>query len=106
MQVRPKYHSLEFLGEGAYGVVVSGIDSENPSEKVAIKKLTPFEHQTYCQRTLREVKLLTRFKHENIIQLKDIFLGKNKSGSVKVRNKRHQLESIFKKKNRYNFSSL
>ena len=28
--------------------------------------------QTYCQRTLREVKILTLFAHENIIDLKDI----------------------------------
>ncbi len=33
----------------------------------------PFDlSQTYCQRTLREVKMLTRFRHENIIDLKDI----------------------------------
>ena len=41
-------------------------------QKVAIKKMSPFEHQTYCQRTLREVKILTRLKHENIIELLDI----------------------------------
>ncbi|KAK6637305.1 hypothetical protein RUM44_007720 [Polyplax serrata] len=35
--------------------------------KVAIKKISPFEHQTYCQRTLREIKILTRFKHENLL---------------------------------------
>ncbi|KAL6430917.1 hypothetical protein ACFW04_007010 [Cataglyphis niger] len=35
--------------------------------KVAIKKISPFEHQTYSQRTLREIKILTRFKHENAI---------------------------------------
>lgn len=70
-QVGPRYHSLEFLGEGAYGVVASAIDSTSGA-KVAIKKVVPFEHQTYCQRTLREVKLLTRFQHENIIDLKDI----------------------------------
>lgn len=34
--------------------------------KVAIKKISPFEHQTYSQRTLREIKILTRFKHENV----------------------------------------
>ena len=38
--------------------------------KVAIKKISPFEHQTYCQRTLREIKILTRFKHENVSSLK------------------------------------
>lgn len=35
-------------------------------ERVAIKKMSPFEHQTFCQRTLREIKILTRFKHENV----------------------------------------
>jgi hypothetical protein len=54
--------------------------------KVAIKKISPFEHQTYCQRTLREIKILTRyaaskvcciqalprFNHENVIDIRDI----------------------------------
>ena len=71
LQVGPRYHNLEYLGEGAYGVVVSATDSVT-KEKVAIKKICPFEHQTYCQRTLREVKILTRLKHENIIELRDI----------------------------------
>lgn len=34
--------------------------------RVAIKKISPFEHQTYCQRTLREIKILSGFKHENV----------------------------------------
>lgn len=40
--------------------------------RVAIKKISPFEHQTYCQRTLREIKILLRFRHENIIGINDI----------------------------------
>ena len=71
LQVGPRYHSLQFLGEGAYGVVASAMDTI-AKERVAIKKVSPFEHQTYCQRTLREVKILTRLKHENIIDLRDI----------------------------------
>ena len=39
---------------------------------VAIKKISPFDHQTYCQRTLREIKILLHFNHENIIGVKDI----------------------------------
>lgn len=70
-KVGPRYTNLKFLGEGAYGFVVSAIDSVTGNQ-VAIKKVTPFEHQTFCQRTLREVKILTRFKHENIIDLLDI----------------------------------
>ena len=47
-------------------MVVSAYDNET-KQKVAIKKISPFEHQTYCQRTLREIKILTRFRHENVI---------------------------------------
>ena len=43
----------------------SAFDNKSLS-KVAIKKISPFEHQTYCQRTLREIKILTRFRHENV----------------------------------------
>lgn len=49
----------------------SAYDRENKI-RVAIKKISPFEHQTYCQRTLREIKILLRFKHENIIGINDI----------------------------------
>ncbi|KAH9516711.1 Mitogen-activated protein kinase 1, variant 3 [Dermatophagoides farinae] len=70
-EVGPRYTSLEYIGEGAYGMVVSAYDN-NTRKKVAIKKISPFEHQTYCQRTLREIKILTRFKHENIIDIRDI----------------------------------
>ena len=43
----------------------SAMDREGQS-MVAIKKISPFEHQTYCQRTLREIKILSRFHHENV----------------------------------------
>jgi len=70
-QVGPKYANLTYIGEGAYGMVVSALDKRTNS-KVAIKKISPFEHRTYCQRTLREIKILNRLKHENIIDIRDI----------------------------------
>uniref|UniRef100_A0A3P8WT62 Mitogen-activated protein kinase n=1 Tax=Cynoglossus semilaevis TaxID=244447 RepID=A0A3P8WT62_CYNSE len=69
--VGPRYSSLTYIGEGAYGMVCSAYDRDNKI-RVAIKKISPFEHQTYCQRTLREIKILLRFKHENIIGINDI----------------------------------
>ena len=39
---------MRYLGEGAYGVVVEAVDCV-VNEKVAIKKISPFGHQTYCQ---------------------------------------------------------
>merc|ERR550517_1268676 len=69
--VGPRYAGLQYIGEGAYGMVVSALDTAS-NTKVAIKKISPFEHQTYCQRTLREIKILNRLKHENIIDIRDI----------------------------------
>lgn len=47
-------------------VLYRSATDEATHTKVAIKKISPFEHQTYCQRTLREIKILTRFRHENV----------------------------------------
>ncbi|KAG1716817.1 hypothetical protein ID866_339 [Astraeus odoratus] len=65
------YRVLEVIGEGAYGIVCSAIHI--PSQrKVAIKRITPFDHTMFCLRTLREIKLLRHFCHENIISILDI----------------------------------
>ncbi|MGH0179870.1 UNVERIFIED_CONTAM: hypothetical protein FKN15_013985 [Acipenser sinensis] len=69
--VGPRYSNLSYIGEGAYGMVCSAYDRDS-KVRVAIKKISPYEHQTYCQRTLREIKILLRFKHENIIGINDI----------------------------------
>jgi hypothetical protein len=47
------------------------------SRKVAIKRITPFDHSMFCLRTLREIKLLRHFHHENIISILDILQPKN-----------------------------
>jgi serine/threonine protein kinase len=55
---------IQFLGSSAL---------HKPSgQKVAIKKITPFDHSMFCLRTLREMKLLRYFNHENIISILDI----------------------------------
>ncbi|XP_054462817.1 mitogen-activated protein kinase 3 [Anoplopoma fimbria] len=74
--VGPRYTSLSYIGEGAYGMVCSAMDNVS-SSRVAIKKISPFEHQTYCQRTLREIKILLRFHHENIIGINDILRARH-----------------------------
>lgn len=80
-RIGAKYNKLQCLGEGAYGVVVSAnIKNINPVEKVAIKKIQlkdsnsgnmPMTRQQiiYFQSTLREVRILTRLQHENIIRI-------------------------------------
>jgi serine/threonine protein kinase len=57
-----------FFSIGAYGMVASALDAAT-NERVAIKRVTPFEHHTFVQRTLREIKILNHFKHENIVRM-------------------------------------
>ncbi|KAG6868540.1 hypothetical protein C0993_001428 [Termitomyces sp. T159_Od127] len=55
--VGTQYQVLDVVGEGAYGIVCSAV--HRPSgRKVAIKKISPFDHSMFCLRTLRELKLL------------------------------------------------
>jgi len=70
-KVGEHYEILNLVGEGAYGTVCAAIHKPSGT-KVAIKKITPFEHSMFCLRTLREIKLLKYFDHENIISVLDI----------------------------------
>lgn len=69
--VSEQYDIQDVVGEGAYGVVCSALHKPS-NQKVAIKKITPFDHSMFCLRTLREMKLLRYFNHENIISILDI----------------------------------
>lgn len=69
--VSDHYQILDVVGEGAYGIVCSALHKPS-GQKVAIKKITPFDNPMFCLRTLREIKLLRHFNHENIISIVDI----------------------------------
>ena len=71
-EIDKKYVPIKPIGKGAYGVVCSAKDSETGA-KVAIKKIAnAFDNVTDARRTLREIKLLRRLQHENIVLLRDI----------------------------------
>ncbi|OQO01780.1 Mitogen-activated protein kinase [Cryoendolithus antarcticus] len=74
--VSEQYDIQDVVGEGAYGVVCSALHKPS-QQKVAIKKITPFDHSMFCLRTLREMKLLRYFNHENIISILDIQKPRN-----------------------------
>ncbi|AWP17628.1 Mitogen-activated protein kinase [Scophthalmus maximus] len=70
--VGEEYDVIETIGTGAYGVV-SSARRRDSGQQVAIKKISnAFEVLTNAKRTLRELKILKHFKHDNIIAIKDI----------------------------------
>merc|ERR1719333_1638217 len=73
-----RYAVQEPVGQGAYGVVCSATDEEK-REAVAIKKIeNAFEHLTFAKRTLRELRILRHMKHENMIDVRMVFLPGSK----------------------------
>ncbi|KRX93425.1 Mitogen-activated protein kinase 14, partial [Trichinella pseudospiralis] len=67
------YEDLIPVGHGAYGCVCSARDKRRGT-RVAIKKLMrPFQSAIHAKRTFRELKVLKHMKHENVIDLVDLF---------------------------------
>merc|ERR1719378_142906 len=73
-EVPRRYAVLEPVGQGAYGIVCAAVDSAS-GENIAIKKIeNAFEHITFTKRTLRELRILRHLRHENLIDVRSIFL--------------------------------
>lgn len=73
-EVDKRYKIIEPMSHGAYGVVCSAEDKEL-GEHVAVKKIEGvFEHITITKRTLRELRILRHLQHENLMQVKNIFI--------------------------------
>jgi serine/threonine protein kinase len=65
------YTIQKFIGCGSFGVVCSALDTVG--QPCAIKKITNvFRNDTTAKRTLRELKLLLHFDHENVIGIHDV----------------------------------
>lgn len=69
--ISSEFQLKTLLGEGAYGIVCSAIHKPT-GEVVAIKKIEPFGRTLFSLRTLREIKILRHFHHENIVSIYDI----------------------------------
>lgn len=67
--VPTRYQLIRYISTGAYGSVCAIRDLERNTD-VAIKKVTgAFNHLIDSKRTLREIILLRKFKHENVMLL-------------------------------------
>jgi serine/threonine protein kinase len=71
-EIDRKYVGLQALGRGAYGTVVSALNTET-KEKVAIKKIKgAFEDCSDAKRTLREIKMLLHLDNEHVCKIVDL----------------------------------
>lgn len=59
------------VGSGTYGVVYQATQKDS-GDDVAIKVIRHLDNPVVCRRTLREIRFLQHFKHENIITLLDV----------------------------------
>lgn len=71
-EVETRYSLVRPIGHGAYGVVISAQDRDT-DKKVAIKKISrAFGDPVDAKRILREIKLMKKFVHENVIRIIDL----------------------------------
>ena len=69
--VDAQYTVQKFVGCGSFGVVCSALDAHGTP--CAIKKISNvFKNATTAKRTLREIKLLLHFDHDNVIGIADL----------------------------------
>lgn len=74
MDPRLRYNKLEKLGEGTYGMVFKGKD-KNTGKFVAIKEMKlDQEDEGVSSTTLREISILKKMDHPNIVSLVDTFV--------------------------------
>ena len=71
-EIASNYSFIRPIGHGAFGVVISALNSIT-TEKVAIKKVSHvFEDAVDAKRILREILLMRKIDHENVIRIIDI----------------------------------
>ncbi|XP_072112630.1 cyclin-dependent kinase-like 2 isoform X8 [Mobula birostris] len=73
-----KYEYLGMLGEGSYGMVTKCRNKEN-GRIVAIKKFLEGDDDKFVKKiAMREIRLLKRLRHENLVSLLEVFKKKGR----------------------------
>ena len=70
-----KYEILSVVGEGAYGIVYKCRNKET-KEIVALKKFKETDDELVIKTMRRELEMLNKIKHENIVEFKESFIHK------------------------------
>ena len=75
-----RYHVVDSVGQGAFGLVVSARDAVL-EDMVAIKKIERiFDSPTFTKRTLRELRFLRMLKHDNLVGMWDMIVPSDLEG--------------------------
>ena len=82
IQLPERYKAGEIIGSGAYGIILSAVDTQNNNQKVAIKKLKSISDLIDLKRISREILIMKYCQHENIIPLFDVIIHLNKNPSI------------------------
>uniref|UniRef100_A0A8C7EI30 Cyclin-dependent kinase-like 2 n=1 Tax=Nothoprocta perdicaria TaxID=30464 RepID=A0A8C7EI30_NOTPE len=73
-----KYQALGLVGEGSYGVVTK-CRNKDSGQIVAVKKFLESEDDaTVKKMALREIKLLKQLRHENLVNLLEVYKKKKR----------------------------
>ncbi|XP_059821472.1 cyclin-dependent kinase-like 2 isoform X2 [Hypanus sabinus] len=73
-----KYEYLGVLGEGSYGMVTKCRNKEN-GKIVAVKKFLEGDDDKFVKKiAMREIRLLKRLRHENLVSLLEVFKKKGR----------------------------
>lgn len=79
-----EFEKLNRVGEGTYGIVYRAKDTKN-GEIVALKKMrTDHEHDGTSVSSLREINILLNIRHKNIVELKEVAVGRNMDNTFLV----------------------
>ena len=73
-EARP-YKKIKLIGRGGYGKIYL-IEDKSDQKQYALKKMFINKEQGVDFTTIREIKILKNIKHENIIEIKKVFIEK------------------------------
>ncbi|KAI7839130.1 hypothetical protein COHA_007133 [Chlorella ohadii] len=83
-QVGERYELLKVLGYGSYSAVVLALD-RSTGEKVALKRVGDvLQSPDQCKRVLREICILRRLRHPNLIGIRDAFVRPSATGQCRL----------------------
>lgn len=78
------YELLEIIGDGAEGrvykaiCVADNVPKVSPGEPVAVKRFKSTGHDRESQNFLRQIKILSKLNHPNVVRHKDSFVWREK----------------------------